>query len=393
MPAQTEPDAHVVDTFVDLLSDNWNGEHVNDDRLIIAESDEIGKGRDLSTYDYIEVSKTSPFDEDYADLFRSTKDTDAALYVELKAANEARRDAMFDEFRRIVDLHKKRPETPGNYDRMEIDESTPLDDEAFGAYVYEIVVRLEARSRTQINYRVEDDVLIIPEGYTYVVEEGTTETYTAVEDDGELIVNGTLNLSISTTLLEDFEDSSITDFQTDSFSGNPNHQIVDRGGDNWYALTADSDDVGFLILDAGTEITGVGADMELTEGNIVGNIGISPAQQPSTGFVFLLHSRDNGLFKLFQVTDSEPQGELIESGFVNDPAEFDEPFTSYLKINNEEVSVRVETYGGEYELTGTLPVPESAGGRYVGLSNSSAQDDAGTIYFDDVREVDVLNVM
>jgi hypothetical protein len=191
----------------------------------------------------------------------------------------------------------------------------------------------------------------------------------------------------SETIIEDFEGESASDFDTDATAGDPTYEIVDRNGDDWFKLTADPSDVGELRFDVGREITGVGAEMEMTDGNVVGNIIILPEQTPSTGYVVLLHNRYNGLFRLFQATDAEPSGDRIETGYVDDPAEFGEPFTSYISIDGGTVSARVETYAGDYEISGTLPNPDAAGGQYVSLSNSPAQDDSGSIYFDDVREL------
>lgn len=130
-----------------LVVDEWDSATVDDSRLIIDKSDNIGKGRDISTYDYIEFSLTSPLGIEYSDLFMSTQNIDAAVFVELKASNEDRRDAVFTEFRRIIESHRKRPDTPGDYDRMLFQDITPLDDDAFGAYVHEVAIGFEARSR------------------------------------------------------------------------------------------------------------------------------------------------------------------------------------------------------------------------------------------------------
>jgi len=143
----SQPETNMADRLTTLVDDNWDSAAVDDSRLIIAKSDDIGKGRDLATYDYIEFSLTSPLGIEYADLFMSTQDIDTAVFVELKASNEDRRDAMFTEFRRIIEAHRKRPDTPGDYDRMIWQDITPLDDDAFGAYVHEMAVGFVARSR------------------------------------------------------------------------------------------------------------------------------------------------------------------------------------------------------------------------------------------------------
>lgn len=143
----SQPETNMADRLTTLVDDEWDSNAVDDSRLIIAKSDDIGKGRDLATYDYIEFSLTSPLGIEYTDLFMSTQDIDTTVFVELKASNEDRRDAMFTEFRRIIEAHRKRPDTPGDYDRMIWQDITPLDDDAFGAYVYEMAVGFVARSR------------------------------------------------------------------------------------------------------------------------------------------------------------------------------------------------------------------------------------------------------
>mgnify|MGYP006274529859 CR=1 FL=1 len=145
----TQPDIDMVDRLVELIDDEWDTgpESVPRNNLRIETSDELGKGRDIGTYDYIEASTTSPIGIEYADLFMNHQNVDVVVFVELKASTKARRNALFDEFRRIVEANRKRPDTPGGYDRMLFQDITPLDDDTFGAYVHEVVVGFEARSR------------------------------------------------------------------------------------------------------------------------------------------------------------------------------------------------------------------------------------------------------
>jgi hypothetical protein len=137
----------MTDAVVQLLDDNWDSNNVPRRNLIIDKSDSIGKGRDIGTYDYIEVSITSPVDISYSDLFMSTQDIDTVVFVEIKSSSEQRRDDLFDEFRRIIESHRKRPDTPGDHDRMIFEDVTPLDDNAFGAFLHEVVIAFESRSR------------------------------------------------------------------------------------------------------------------------------------------------------------------------------------------------------------------------------------------------------
>ena len=64
----TQPDIDMVDRLVELIDNSWNDgpEDVPRNNLRIDTSDELGKGRDLGTYDYIEASNTSPIGIEYA---------------------------------------------------------------------------------------------------------------------------------------------------------------------------------------------------------------------------------------------------------------------------------------------------------------------------------------
>lgn len=145
----TEPDTiDIVNKVVSLFDTEWNATNTSGEKPIIDKSDALGKGRDLGVYDYVEFSNTSPFSIDDADLTKTSEDFDAAVFVEIKSDDEARRKELFDEFRRIYKANDKRPDTPGGYDRMLIDEPVPLDDSTFGAWVLELTLAFEARSRT-----------------------------------------------------------------------------------------------------------------------------------------------------------------------------------------------------------------------------------------------------
>jgi hypothetical protein len=145
----TQPNlTKIVQEFRDLLQAEWVAANTSNDEPTIDKSDDLGKGRDLSIYDYVEVSETSPFGIEYADLFQSSQDLDATIFAEIKASDEDRRDELFSEFRRIVEANRSRPDTPGDFDRMVFADVTPLDDSTFGAYVYEVTIGFEARSRS-----------------------------------------------------------------------------------------------------------------------------------------------------------------------------------------------------------------------------------------------------
>lgn len=145
----TQPTFLVVDDLVSLVKTEFNeGNVAGSKTILIDEADELGKGRDLGVYDYIEFSGTSPNSIEYADLIMSSQDVDAATFVELKADDKTRRKEMFAELRSVIEANAKRPDTPGDYDRMLFGEITSLDDSTFGAYVLEFPILFEARART-----------------------------------------------------------------------------------------------------------------------------------------------------------------------------------------------------------------------------------------------------
>lgn len=138
----------VVDDLVSLMKSEWQPSNTGGDTPQIDKSDALGKGRDLGVFDYVEFSKTSPIDIEDADLTLSSEDFDAAVYAEIKSDDEAKREELFSEFRRIYKDNQKRPDCPANFDRMRLGEVTPLDDSTFGAYLYELTILFEARSRS-----------------------------------------------------------------------------------------------------------------------------------------------------------------------------------------------------------------------------------------------------
>lgn len=145
----TQPDlANVVDDTITVLN-NWDSSNTGNETPIIDKADSIGKGRDLQVYNYVELSKTSPFGIEYADLPMNSQDVDAAVFVEIKSADETKRDNMFDEFRRLIE---KENEGSGfvmsDFDRVIFGDITFLDDDTFGAYLVEVTLLYEARSRS-----------------------------------------------------------------------------------------------------------------------------------------------------------------------------------------------------------------------------------------------------
>lgn len=146
----TQPTFLVVPELVSLVQTNFNeGNVAGSKQILIDEADELGKGRDLGVYDYIEFSGTSPNSIEYSDLFRKNQNISAVSFVELKASDKTRRKEMFAEFRSVIEAYDTRPDTPGDYDRMDFGEITSLDDETFGAYVLEFPILFEAVHRAK----------------------------------------------------------------------------------------------------------------------------------------------------------------------------------------------------------------------------------------------------
>lgn len=146
----SQPTFLVVPELVSLVKTDFVVGNVSGSKtILIDEADELGKGRDLGVYDYIEFSGTSPNSIVYSDVFRANQNIDAACFVELKADDATRRKEMFAEFRRVIEANDTRPDTPGDYDRMDFGDITSLDDETFGAYVLEFPILFTARSRAK----------------------------------------------------------------------------------------------------------------------------------------------------------------------------------------------------------------------------------------------------
>ena len=143
-----QPDiSNVVDETVDVLRTDWESSDV--DKPIIDKSDSIGKGRDLQVYDYVELSKTNPTSITYSDLPMSSQDIDAAAFVEIKSSSEDRRDELFDEFRRTIEVQNEGAGTfsIAEFDRVLFADITFLDDDTFSAYLVEVTLAYEARGR------------------------------------------------------------------------------------------------------------------------------------------------------------------------------------------------------------------------------------------------------
>jgi hypothetical protein len=146
----TQPDiANVVDDTVDAIEAEWVDANTSGDRPIIGKADDIGKGRDLQVYDYVELSKTNPTSIDYFDVANKTQDVDAAAFVEIKSSEEARRDELFDEFRRTIEVQNQGAGTfaTADFDRVVFADITFLDDDTFSAYLVEVTLAFESEAR------------------------------------------------------------------------------------------------------------------------------------------------------------------------------------------------------------------------------------------------------
>jgi hypothetical protein len=146
----TQPSiSDVVDDTIDAVTNEWVDANTSGDRPVIDKSDNIGKGRDLQVYDYVEFSKTNPTSITYHDLPLNSQDIDAAAFVEIKSDTEPRRDEIFDEFRRTIEVQNEGAGTfaPADFDRILFADITFLDDDTFSAYLVEVTLAYEARGR------------------------------------------------------------------------------------------------------------------------------------------------------------------------------------------------------------------------------------------------------
>jgi hypothetical protein len=146
----TQPNiSTVVDDTVSGVDSAWDATNTSGDKPVIDKADEIGKGRDLSVYDYVEFSKTNPNAIEYHDLPMNSQDIDAAVFAELKSSSEARRDELFDEFRRTIEAkNDEHGFVYSDFDRVVFADVTFLDDGTFSAYLVEVTLLFEARGRS-----------------------------------------------------------------------------------------------------------------------------------------------------------------------------------------------------------------------------------------------------
>jgi len=146
----TQPNiAQVVDNTVSGVDSAWDTTNTSGSKPVIDKSDDIGKGRDLSVYDYVEMSKTNPNAIEYHDLPMCSQDIDAAVFVELKSSSEDRRDELFAEFRRTIEAkNDEHGFVFSDFDRVIFGDITFLDDDTFSAYLVEVTLLYEARGRS-----------------------------------------------------------------------------------------------------------------------------------------------------------------------------------------------------------------------------------------------------
>jgi len=139
----------LLDETVSGVDSAWDTSNTSGEKPVIDKSDDIGKGRDLSVYDYVEFSKTNPNAIEYHDLPMNSQDIDAAVFVELKSSSEDRRDEIFSEFRRTIEAkNDEHGFVYSDFDRIIFGDITFLDDSTFSAYLVEVTLLFEARGRS-----------------------------------------------------------------------------------------------------------------------------------------------------------------------------------------------------------------------------------------------------
>ena len=172
-----------------------------------------------------------------------------------------------------------------------------------------------------------------------------------------------------TTIIEDFEGASITDFTTQDFAGDPQYAIIDRGGDDWLEIYGDDGDSGFVFFnsdsDPTVDIDGITVDSDVYLGvGTVGNISVL--------------IRNNDIFRLA----SQQQPILAEMSIPSGEISGNEVTVS-ISINGDTTSAELTTPSNEYkiEYTGDL-TPPSWSQVYLGAwGNGSSVE----VFFNDLR--------
>lgn len=146
----TNLDRDIAKLTRDLIKDNWDsGEAPEPAHIELVTEDNSGttRKRIRRHNEYILVAEESERGMEYSDLFWNTRDFTQACYVEFSTAeSRERREEIFNEIERIAVEHRTNPETPGNWDMLEIS-ATIIDDENFGWWMGEFSFQYKAVKR------------------------------------------------------------------------------------------------------------------------------------------------------------------------------------------------------------------------------------------------------
>lgn len=119
----------------DLIDSEWREDVVNKpEKVELYTEDEEGDTRKKVRRDneYVHVAEVQNREIEYTDLFQNTENLSAACFVEFSTpVSRQRRELMFHEIKNIATEHRKRPDTPGNWDTLEVNAEI-YDDENFG---------------------------------------------------------------------------------------------------------------------------------------------------------------------------------------------------------------------------------------------------------------------
>lgn len=130
----------------EIIDSSWDADADLDagdqPRTELLTEDNDGKARQRvrrNANEYILVHEPGEREMEYSDLFMSAEDKSALVSIEASTADSRdRRDVLFRELKRIANEHRKRPDTPGNWDTLQIQTANTFDDTNFGWWVVEM---------------------------------------------------------------------------------------------------------------------------------------------------------------------------------------------------------------------------------------------------------------
>jgi len=132
----------------DLIDDEWNEPDVRKPgyvELVTEDERRNARKRVRRTNEYIHVAEDQERGLEYSDIFREARNLSASCYVELSTPeSRARREELFAEIERIAVEHRKRPDTPGNWDDITLNAQV-VDDENFGWWMASITFNYTKR--------------------------------------------------------------------------------------------------------------------------------------------------------------------------------------------------------------------------------------------------------